>query len=634
MEPAALSSGLWSRNTGIVKARSDRTAEHLQGWLSALAGVGASVNRGIALDELLDIVARTACELMDYNFCSVTLPDASSQVLLIEGSYGLSAEYIREVNAMHPIRLHGASLPSPSSQAYRLGIPIQIEDTETSPSFAPWAGAARDQGFAAMIAVPLIASGETLGTLNCFTRLSRHFAKDEVSLLSVLADQAAIAITTARLRAEQARTIARLHSLNEALEEQYETQRQVAEVHDRLTALALAGGGIAEVGNALAELLARPVIVRSGNGTVVCGSAFRADGLLEKLSEAASLQNRSASSDGDIDSSVVDVLLTLGDGSSVVAVRAPVLIKEEVVAWIWTTGPVAELAPVDRRAIEHAATVMALELLSVSTAADAAWRQSAELLTGLLSGLTSTASSLGAQAGSLGCDLSQPHAMIVTPHDWKHGEAFQNRLSRAVGGLTGETRPQPLVGAYEDYIVALWPLGRKALESVRYISDEIRLSLIDGASDSAGPLSVLTGPVTDLTRYPEAFSIARGAAELAKIRGIAGQTLLLTDLGMAGLFLQVPDAFGLHSYCEEVLGPLRRHDTSHGTTLIQTLSLLVRNDLDARATAEQSSVHRNTIVRQRQLIEDLLGFELTNVAALAHVAAALQLEEVIAARQT
>jgi sugar diacid utilization regulator/GAF domain-containing protein len=616
-----------------VKARSDRTAEHLQGWLSALAGVGASVNRGISLDELLDIVARTACELMDYNFCSVTLPDASSQVLLIEGSYGLSAEYIREVNAMHPIRLHGASLPSPSSQAYRLGIPIQIEDTETSPSFAPWAGAARDQGFAAMIAVPLIASGETLGTLNCFTRLSRHFAKDEVSLLSVLADQAAIAITTARLRAEQARTIARLHSLNEALEEQYETQRQVAEVHDRLTALALAGGGIAEVANALAELLARPVIVRSGNGTVVCGSGLRADGLLEKLSEAASLQNRSASSDGDTDSSLVDILLTLGDGSSVVAVRAPVLIKEEVVAWIWTTGPVAELAPVDRRAIEHAATVMALELLSVSTAADAAWRQSAELLTGLLSGLTS-APSLGAQAESLGCDLSQPHAMIVTLHDRKHGEAFQNRLSRALRGLIGETRPQPLVGAYEDYIVALWPLGRKALESVRYVSDEIRLSVIDGASDSAGSLSVLMGPVTDPTRYPEAFSIGRGAVELAKIRGIAGQTLLLTDLGMAGLFLQVPDSFRLHSYCEEVLGPLRRHDTSHNTTLIQTLSLLVRNDLDARVTAEQSFVHRNTIVRRRQLIEDLLGFELTNVAALAHVAAALQLEEVIAARQT
>lgn len=618
----------------MVKARSDRTAEHLQGWLSALAGVSASVNRGVSLDELLNIVARTACELMDYNFCSVTLPDASSQVLLIEGSYGLSAEYIREVNALHPIRLHGASLPSPSSQAYRLGIPIQIEDTETSPSFAPWAGAARDQGFASMIAVPLSASGETLGTLNCFTQLSRHFADDEVSLLSVLADQAAIAITTARLRAEQARTIARLNSLNEALEKQYETQRQVAEVHDRLTALALAGGGQAEVGRALAELLARPVIVSSGNGTVVCGSAFSADGLLEKLSEAASHQNRSVSSDGAPDSSLVDVLLVLGDGSSAVAVRAPVLIKDEVVAWIWTTGPVAEVAPVHRRAIEHAATVMALELLSVSTAADAAWRQSAELLTGLLSGIASTAPSLGAQAESLGCDLSQPHAMIVTLHNWEHDGAYQNRLSRTVMDLIGESRPQPLVGAHKDYIVALWPLGREALESARHVSDEIRRSLIEGESDSGGSLSVLTGPVTDPTGYPETFSIARGAVELAKIRGMAGQTLLLTDLGMAGLFLQLPDSLRLHSHFEEVLGPIRRHDTSHGTTLIQTLSLLVRNDLNARATAEQSFVHRNTIVRRRQLIEELLGFKLTNVAALAHVAAALQLEEVLAARKT
>ncbi|WP_370873674.1 helix-turn-helix domain-containing protein [Arthrobacter bambusae] len=47
--------------------------------------------------------------------------------------------------------------------------------------------------------------------------------------------------------------------------------------------------------------------------------------------------------------------------------------------------------------------------------------------------------------------------------------------------------------------------------------------------------------------------------------------------------------------------------------------------------AEQLSVHTNTIVRRRRTIEGLLGCELTNVAALTHVATALQLEEVIAA---
>ena len=72
-------------------------AQHLQGWLKALADVGAAVNHGVSLNELLDLIAKTACKLMSYDFCAITIPDKASEVLLIEGSYGLSADYIREI---------------------------------------------------------------------------------------------------------------------------------------------------------------------------------------------------------------------------------------------------------------------------------------------------------------------------------------------------------------------------------------------------------------------------------------------------------------------------------------------------------------------------------------------------------
>lgn len=106
-----------------MKARSDRTNEQLQNWLKELALVGAAVNRGTPMDELLNMVAKTACNLMAYDFCSVTLPDADSQVLTIAGSHGLSPEYIRAVNVLHPIRLRGTSVPSPSSQGVQTGHP-------------------------------------------------------------------------------------------------------------------------------------------------------------------------------------------------------------------------------------------------------------------------------------------------------------------------------------------------------------------------------------------------------------------------------------------------------------------------------------------------------------------------------
>lgn len=233
-------------------------AEHLQGWLKALADVGAAVNRGVSLGKLLDLIARTAGKLMSYDFCAITMPDAASQVLMIEGSYGLSADYIREINATHPIRLHGVHTPTPSIQAFTMGVPVQIEDFGSHPAMLVWRAAAKDQGFNSMIAVPLNSAGETLGTLNCYTRSTHHFTKEEESRLLMLADQAALAITTSRLRSQQAERIAVLNGLNESLEEQYELQRQADAIHDRLTALTLEGGGVRALGGALTEILIVP----------------------------------------------------------------------------------------------------------------------------------------------------------------------------------------------------------------------------------------------------------------------------------------------------------------------------------------------------------------------------------------
>lgn len=139
-------------------------AQHLQGWLQALAQIGAAVNHGVSLGELLDLIAKTACKLLSYDFCAITIPDSTSQVLVIEGSYGLSADYVREVNATHPIRLHGVHTPTPSGQAFAMGIPVQIEEFGSNQAMLDWRAAARDQGFSSMISVSLSSADETLGT--------------------------------------------------------------------------------------------------------------------------------------------------------------------------------------------------------------------------------------------------------------------------------------------------------------------------------------------------------------------------------------------------------------------------------------------------------------------------------------
>ena len=83
--------------------------------------------------------------------------------MVITGSSGLSALYVDRVNTDRPVRLDSGS---PSSQAFHSGKPVALRDITAEPEFKPWGGVAREQGYRAIVCVPLVAGGDILGTLN------------------------------------------------------------------------------------------------------------------------------------------------------------------------------------------------------------------------------------------------------------------------------------------------------------------------------------------------------------------------------------------------------------------------------------------------------------------------------------
>ncbi|SDP80125.1 Sugar diacid utilization regulator [Arthrobacter sp. ok909] len=608
-------------------------AEHLQGWVKALAQIGAAVNRGVSLNELLDLIAKTACELMAYDFCEITIPDATSQVLVIEGSYGLSADYIREINERHPMLLHGVRTPTLSGQAFALGVPVQVEDFGSNPAMLAWRAVAREQGYSSMIAVPLNSAGETLGTLNCYTRATHHFSKEEESRLLMLADQAAVAITTSRFRSEQATRISVLNELNESLEEQRELQRQADSIHERMTALTLEGGGVRALGGALAEILNRPVAVCETNGTILYNTDRDGVSLpTALLANATGLLLPDVMSSGTAgllaDVHIPDTPATL------TVVRVTVIIKEKVVAWIWTSGKVSELRPLDRQALERVAAPLALELLRTRTVTEAEWRETGEILFGLLSGSGHASTALMAQAAHLGHDLSLPHALIAVRSEPLNEGALPYWLAATFARMARHVSPKPLLGSYAGYIVALWPLGPTTpLDEVRGIGDELSRIPSERAQSTDRAHAAVTGPVTSIADYPSAFATARGAVQLAALRRRPAEALVLSDLGLTGLLLQVPDVSALSRYADDILGPLRANDLARDQLLLPTLSALIHNNLDATTTAGQLHVEEDIVVEGRRRIEDLLAVDLSRVPDLTRIATALEIDDVIEARQ-
>ncbi|MHA6796394.1 helix-turn-helix domain-containing protein [Pseudonocardia bannensis] len=611
------------------QADADTQTRHdeVRRWLAGVGTIAAAVNNPVALPDLLDLIARTACELMGYEGSGVLLADETEHALVISGSHGLSAEYVARVNAEHTIRLGSGPLSEgPSSRAFRSAAPVPIGDLSADPSFDPWAGLAWEHGYRAIVAVPLLVGGTPAGTLNCYRTEVHHFGPDELGLLDTLANQAGIALETARLRDRERDTIADLELLNRSLTEQHRMLEQAGQIHRELTAVALRAGGVQAVADALSRLLSRPVLVADPTGQPLANAQHRGV-LLDPEPIAVPVETTTEQ--------MTEVVPSEDAPAAVPRITAPVMLGDELVARLWLPGRLDDLAPLDRRAVEHGAVVSALELLRRRTAMDVEWRLRGDLLSDLLSGNPPAA--LAERAETLGHDLARPHSVLVVRGDRGAGEGSSDapwptdvrRLLGIAQSAADRTRPRPLVTSSGEYVVLLWPhdpTGREvnpqaAAESVRQAA---RRGL-DGMN-----VSVAVSPrCTELRDYAAGFRVARGAVELARLRGGSGRTITLPDLGVYGLLLQLEDPNELIGFAERVLAPLREYEARKGISLISTLRTYLDEGLSTARTAAALYLHVNTVALRLKRIEELIGMPLTQPEALLQLTAALMAQDVV-----
>ncbi|QRP44756.1 GAF domain-containing protein [Amycolatopsis sp. FDAARGOS 1241] len=401
------------------------TSDDVRHWLTGVGAIAAAVNATTPLTELLDLIARTACELTGYDTSAVLLADEAGEVLRISGSAGLSAGYVADVNERRTITLASGPLSiGPSSRAFRTAAPVPIADIMSDPSFEPWAGLARDYGYRAITSVPLLIAGTQVGTLNCYQWEVHEFGEDELTLLATLASQAGMALQSSRMIT--------------SLTEQRRLLEQAEAIHRELTAVAPRAGGVRGVTEALAQLLGRPVLVTDANNAVLANATHRG----VQLAPASDVAGEPA--DDGLDEVPVTGRLS-----------APVLLGRDVVARLWLPGSLAGLAELDGRAIEHAALVCSLELVRRRTAEDVEWSLRADLLADLLAG--AAVERLQARAINLGHDLQRAHTVLVAAPDAPCADHAGRALLSVVHSLADRCEPRPLVTTAGEHVVVLWP---------------------------------------------------------------------------------------------------------------------------------------------------------------------------------
>ncbi len=413
-------------------------------------------------------------------------------------------------------------------------------------------------------------------------------AVEEQFLAQVLAQQTGVAVSNAQLHGRERHTAEQLAATNGALEETVATLRHGMAVHERLTRAAAAGEGAPGIADALHDLTGLAVAVEDRYGNL---SAWAGPGKPARYPKPPAYQREQ----------LLRRLMTAGrsvrDGDRVVALASP---RPGVLGLLALMDPGHRAGTTDVMALEHGATVLAVELARLRGMADTELRVRRELVHDLLTGIDDESAYLRAEA--LGYDLGQPHQVAVV--EVADSTPAQEDVLHATRRVLRQQQRPALLGAMAGTVVIVAP-GGADWEALR---TGIVAELGGGTRCRMGVGDAYPQP-SELSR---SLREARLALRMQKASASAERTSLFADLDVLRMLASVDDLTDVEAFVHKWLGTLAAYDERKHTELVKTLIQYLQHGGGYEATSRALSVHRSTLKYRLQRIRELTGFELGN----------------------
>jgi putative nucleotidyltransferase with HDIG domain len=158
--------------------------------LSGLFEINKTIISTMDLRKVLMSIVKAAASTMGVKKCAIRLLDEKGKTLVMTTSCGLSKEYLKKTE----IKVGKSIVGRVAKQKKPMFVSDVDIDTRLEDPIR-----AKKENIASLLSVPLIFQNRVLGTITIYSSRPHKYTKDEIALLSNLADQAAIAIENIRL---------------------------------------------------------------------------------------------------------------------------------------------------------------------------------------------------------------------------------------------------------------------------------------------------------------------------------------------------------------------------------------------------------------------------------------------------
>jgi len=157
--------------------------------LEALSKISKAISSDLYLEDLLKLIVTVTAQAMGSNLCSLMLLNDEGE-LVIRATQTVSENYMKKP----PIKL-GEGINGKVASENR---PIAVYDVQEEKDYK-YKDIAKQEGIASLLCVPLSVKGKVIGILNLYTSTPHKFTKNETSVLSSVAAQAALVIQNTEL---------------------------------------------------------------------------------------------------------------------------------------------------------------------------------------------------------------------------------------------------------------------------------------------------------------------------------------------------------------------------------------------------------------------------------------------------
>jgi GAF domain-containing protein len=516
--------------------------------LSGLYATARELTTLRSIDEVLQAIAERAQDLVpsaDASYIAVREEDGG---VTVRASVGLTSPVFKQI--------HTRPGTGMAALIARTGSPLWVrrytvsDEIDHDPVLD--AALAEDQ-LVSVLGVPLKIRNEVIGVLYAANRFERPPSSEESVLLGAFADHAAVALENARL-------FGQLDAARRAAQEDAETIRRSAELHDRLTQLVLQGASVEDVTREISAVF-------NGNVRVLQPDARE---LEQAITESRDSGHSVATAGGYV--------MALGAATT----RLGALLLE-----IETP-----LSAPDLQNLERTAHIVSLLVFRQQAIVEAEDRVHGQLFLELASGGTPR-DHQRLLARVRGIDLDRSFAAVFARGESASppglAAAFAS-LARSRGGLGGE---------YGSGVGAFLP-GTDAEELAQFVHDRLKRELGYGLIVCA---AAPRQPVAPDAR----MRLAERSAALLHALGRVDAATSAHDLGVYSILVNPARSDDLPAFLIATIGPLSEHDAAHGTALVDTLHTYFREGTNVARTARALYVHPNTVVKRLARVTDLLG---------------------------